>query len=93
MEVHAHCIKYAGLELEQYASEHGGRFPSHPKGYPSALLLMNEDCFHALTGPGYDAAPLREAKRIGAELAEADCGRVYVNIDAEGRLILADALA
>jgi hypothetical protein len=78
MKAHTHCIKFAGLQLEQYASEHEGRFPSHPKGYPNALLLLDEDCFHALTGPGYDAAPLREAKRMGKELAEEDCGRVYI---------------
>jgi hypothetical protein len=34
------------------------------------MLLMNEDCFHCLTGPGYDAAPLREAKRTGTELSD-----------------------
>lgn len=78
MGTHAHCIKFAGLQLEQYAGEHEGRFPSHPKGYPNALILMDEDCFHALTGPGYDATPLREAKRMGRELDEEDCGRVYV---------------
>jgi hypothetical protein len=78
MEAHAHCIKFAGLQLEQYASEHEGRYPSHLKGYPNALLLMDEECFHALTGPGYNAAPLREAKRLGKELAEEDCGRVYL---------------
>jgi hypothetical protein len=78
METHVHCIKCAGMELEQYASEHEGRFPSHPKGYPNALLLMDEHCLHALTGPGYDATPLREAKRTGKELAEEDCGRVYI---------------
>lgn len=78
MDTHAHCIKVAGLELEQYASQHGGRFPSHPKGYPNALLLMDEDCFYTLTGPGYDATPLLEAKQMGKELAEKDCGRVYI---------------
>jgi hypothetical protein len=78
MDTHVHCIKYAGLQLEQYASEHQGRFPYDPRGYGNAILLMNEDCFDALTGPGYDAAPLREAKRTGAELPEEECGRVYV---------------
>jgi hypothetical protein len=76
MEAHTHCIKFAGLQLEQYASEHEGRYPSHPKGYPNALPLMDEECYHALTGPGYDPAPLGEAKRQGKELAEEDCGRV-----------------
>jgi hypothetical protein len=78
MDTHAHCIKVAGLTLEQYASEHDGRFPFHPKGYPNALLLMNEDCFHVFTGPGYDATPFHEAKRKGNELNEEECGRVYI---------------
>jgi hypothetical protein len=78
MDTHVHCIKGAGLALEQYANEHEGRFPSHPKGYPYALLLLDESQFNTLTGPGYDAAPLREAKRTGAELREEDCGRVYI---------------
>jgi hypothetical protein len=78
MDAHTHCIKFAGLELERYASEHEGRFPFHPHGYANAILLMDEDCFHSLTGPGYDAAPLREAKRAGTELTEEECGRVYV---------------
>ena len=78
MDAHAHCIAFAGLQLEEYASEHEGRFPSHPKGYPNALLLMHEDCFHSLTGPGYDAAPLVEAMRTGSDLPEEECGRVYI---------------
>jgi hypothetical protein len=78
IKTHAHCIKYAGIHFHHYAAQHQGRFPSHPKGYANALLLMDEDCFHALTGPGYDAAPLREAKRSGRDLAEEECGRVYV---------------
>jgi hypothetical protein len=78
MDVHAHCIKYAGIQLEGYAADHDGRFPSHPKGYGNALLLMNEDCFQSLTGPGYDAAPFVEAKRTGSDLPEEECGRVYI---------------
>jgi hypothetical protein len=78
IKTHAHCIKYPGMHFHQYAAEHYGRFPFHPKGYGNALLLMDEDCFHALTGPGHDAAPLREAKRTGRDLAEEECGRVYV---------------
>jgi hypothetical protein len=66
MESHTHCIKLAGMELERYAAEHEGRFPYHPKGYPSALLL-DEDCLHALTGPGYPAAPCaRQSGRVGS---------------------------
>ncbi len=78
MDTHAHCIKFAGLNLEKYASEHDGQFPSHPKGYGNALLLLDELYFHALTGPGYNASPLREAKRTGNELPESECGRVYI---------------
>jgi hypothetical protein len=40
--------------------------------------LWNEESFHTLTGPGYDAAPFHEAKRKGQELSEEDCGRVYI---------------
>lgn len=78
MDTHCHCIKAAGLELEQYASEHDGRFPYHPHGYGNALLLLHEVCFHCLTGPGYDAFPLRKAKKAGIDLAEEECGPVYV---------------
>ena len=78
MDTHAHCIVAAGLGLEQYASDHQGRFPFHPKGYGNALLLLNEDYLETLTGPGYDTTPLREAKRTGNELPEEECGRVYV---------------
>jgi hypothetical protein len=78
LQAHAHCIKWAGLSLHQYADQHEGRFPAHPKGYGNALLLMDEDCFQALTGPGYDAAVLRDAKRAGADLPEEACGRVYI---------------
>jgi hypothetical protein len=75
---HAHCISIAGQELEHYASENGGKFPSDPKGYGNALLLLNEDCYFALTGPGYDAVVFHEAKRSGRDLAEEECGRVYI---------------
>jgi hypothetical protein len=78
MPAHTHCIKFASLQMLEYADTHDGAFPSHPKGYPNALLLMNEDGFYSLTGPGYDAAPFHEAKRAAGELSEAKCGRVYV---------------
>src|SRR5437763_11688161 len=74
LEPHQHCIKAAGLELHRYADEHQGRFPSHPGGYGNALLLLDEESYHTLTGPGYDAAPLREAKRAGKDLPEEECG-------------------
>ena len=76
--VHTHCIKYAGLSLFGYASQHGDRFPFSPKGYPDALLLLDPECYFAMTGPGYSPEPLRQAKQDGTSLTEADCGRVYV---------------
>jgi hypothetical protein len=78
MKVHAHCIKFAGLSLGTYASEHDGEFPYSPKGYPDALLFLEEDCYNALTGPGYSPEPLLRAKRDGTPLNEGDCGRVYI---------------
>src|SRR5262249_7244093 len=57
---------------------HQGRFPFHPDGYGNALLLLDEDCYNCLTGPGYDPAAFREAKRSGNDLPEEKCGRVYV---------------
>src|SRR5438874_1698265 len=78
MESHAHCIKCAGLGLLAYADGHGGRFPYHPKGYGNALLLLDEDSFSTLTGPGHEATPLREAKATGRDLPDEECGRVYV---------------
>jgi hypothetical protein len=78
IEPHQYCIRYALLTLGQYADEHGGKYPSHPKGYPSALLLLRDDCFNTLTGPSYDPAIFHEAKRSGRELAEDECGRVYI---------------
>jgi hypothetical protein len=68
----------AELELARYAAEHDGRYPYDSKGYPSALLLMNEANFNACTGPGYETTPFSEAKRTGRELSEDDCGRVYI---------------
>jgi len=78
MDAHRHCIKFAVLQFLQYADEHDGRFPSHPKGYGNALLLMDEVGFYALTGPGYDEAALLEAKKSNRDLSEEECGRVYV---------------
>jgi hypothetical protein len=78
MATHTNCITMAGLEFARYAAEHEGRYPFHSKRYPNALLLMDEHCFNALTGPGYETAPLVEAKTTGAELPEEDCGRVYI---------------
>jgi hypothetical protein len=66
------------MALSQYATEHEGRFPFHPNGYGNALLLLNEDDFDALTGPGYDATPFRRARANGNVLSEEECGRVYI---------------
>jgi hypothetical protein len=49
---HAHCIKLAGLDLLNFAEANGGKFPTHPRGYGDALLLLSNDIDHALTGPG-----------------------------------------
>lgn len=75
---HAHCMKIGYFALLDYADSHDGKFPQHSGGYGNALLLLREDDYLFVTGPGYDVAPFREAKRTGAELAEHDCGRVYV---------------
>jgi hypothetical protein len=88
---HAHCIKCAGLTLHGYAGRHDGRFPSDPKGYGNALLQLDEESYFALTGPGYDVTPFHEAKRNGTDVAEDDCGRVYVqglNLKSDGRIAL-----
>ena len=78
MKTHTNCITMAELEFAQYAADHEGRYPFHSKGYPNALLLMDQQSFNALTGPGYETTALNEAKRTGGELSEDDCGRVYI---------------
>lgn len=75
---HEHCIKVALIELMDYCAENGGTYPSHPNGYGDALLLLDEQCYYALTGPGYDEAPFHRAKESGRDLPEQECGRVYV---------------
>lgn len=91
MDAHAHCIKYAALVLLEYTDKNQGRFPYHPKGYGNALLFLDEDSFNCLTGPGYDAGPFHEAKRLGRDLPEEECGRVYVQgltIKCDGQIAL-----
>jgi hypothetical protein len=75
---HAHCIVGGGLSLEQYAEEHGGRFPYHTNGYGDALLLLNDDWDSALTGPGYDTEVFKRARKTGENAPESEFGRVYV---------------
>lgn len=53
---HAHCMKSAGLGLESYAADHGGRFPFHTNGCMAALALAiaGRYCSDSeLTCPGY----------------------------------------
>lgn len=78
METHAHCMKCGSMALLQYAGQNKNRFPYHPKGYGNALLLLNEENFNCLTGPGYDPTPFYEAKRLRRDLSEEECGRVYI---------------
>ena len=75
---HAHCIKGAGLEFQNYAVQNGGAFPTHPRGYGDALLLLDKNIYYTLTGPGYDDNAFQLAKKQGTPLAEKDCGRVYI---------------
>ena len=97
LPVHRHCMHVAALELRTYALSHGDRFPQHPKGYGNALLLLREDSWPYLTGPGYDVAVFQDAKAAGKELPEELCGRVYVQgltTDCDARLVvLFDKLA
>lgn len=75
---HAHCMKAATLGLLNYADQHSGRLPAHPGGYGDALLLLDDEGDYALTGPGYDEGPLKEARRTGNHLPDEECGRVYI---------------
>src|SRR5437588_344947 len=75
---HAHCIAVAGMELLNYASAHSGKFPYSPEGYGNALLLLPEEIYHALTGPGYGSKAFFDAKGEKKNLSEEECGRVYV---------------
>jgi hypothetical protein len=75
---HAHCMVGAGLALDLYASEHGGRFPSHTNGYGDALLLLDPGWDSALTGPGYTADVITRARQSGENAPESEFGRVYI---------------
>jgi hypothetical protein len=75
---HAHCIFIGGTSLEDYAQDHGGRFPSSTNGYGDALLSVTDAWFPSLTGPGYDAGVFECALKTGQHVPENACGRVYV---------------
>jgi hypothetical protein len=75
---HAHCMKIATMTLLNYAAHHNGQFPVHPGGYGDALLLLDEETYHTLTGPGFDPSTFHEAKIKGVHLPEEKCGRVYI---------------
>ena len=78
---HAHCIPQAGLGLRQYALDHDGKFPTHTNGYGDALLLLLAGDYtpsYAITGPGYDRLLFDNALTNNADVAEAECGRVYI---------------
>jgi hypothetical protein len=94
---HAHCVKGGGLSLQEYAHEHGGRFPFHTNGYGDALLLVNAGWDAALTGPGYDTQVFERARKSGEDAPESEFGRVYVrglsDTDTPGIAILFDKLS
>ena len=75
---HAHCWKIAEGYLEQYAQEHGGRFPFHTNGYGDAVLLIPDVWLGCFNGPGYDTKAWEQAQRTGSHVPEDQCGRVYV---------------
>lgn len=94
---HAHCIKGASGSFYDFAHSNAGKFPESPDGYGAALLQLNEEYYYALTGPGYTDQPMVAAKLRGQVLAEADCGRVYVQglskISSSELVLLYDKLA
>ena len=77
---HSHCIKIIGLTFNTYANDNAGKFPAHINGYGDALLLMLTDVGSPkmLTGPCYSEAVFEKAIRDKSDVAEAECGRVYV---------------
>ncbi len=84
---HAHCITQASGALHLYANDHGGKFPVHNNGYGDALLLLAPDhltSFELITGPCFSGAVFQKAKLSGANVNEAECGRVYVQGLTEG---------
>lgn len=98
---HAHCIKQTGLGLRMFSGDHGGQFPKDVNGYGDALLLLapyiGSNSLELLTGPGYDTRVFDEARSNKHDVAEQECGRVYVQGLSESNapdiVILFDKLA
>ena len=79
--MHAHCIKIADGELEQYAITHDGNYPFSTNGYGDALLALKDlfpTDFGEFTAYPYDKKVFLRAIATNGHVAEADCGRVYV---------------
>jgi hypothetical protein len=90
---HAHCMAQADMALLIWAHEHGGQFPTHTNGYGDVLLLVWNEAGspQILTGPGYSPDPIRRAHDKQTHLAEAECGRVYVqglHDDTDRRIVI-----
>jgi len=78
---HTHCMPQASGLLVQYALEHGGKFPEHTNGYGDALLLLcaeDPTAWQVLTGPGYDSEAHKKWLVAHVDVAESECGHVYV---------------
>jgi hypothetical protein len=75
---HAHCMKSAGLGLESYAADHGGRFPFHTNGSAAALALPIPGGYCSdseLSGPGY-------ITRVYVQgMSRADDGKIAILFD------------
>ncbi len=79
MGTHAHCITFAGLQLERYAGESRGALPVAPQGVskcptPNETRTPSTPSRDPATMPPHSVKP----KRMGKELDEEDCSRVYV---------------
>lgn len=80
--VHRHCIKTCGMALRTYAGDHEGIFPSHPRGFGDAMLLLVREGYlesvAVLCAPGDDGSLLKRAIAENVDVAEEQCSRVYV---------------
>ena len=78
---HCHCIKAVSVALLSYAEEHEGKFPSSPKGFGDALLLLAESFIEdpmPLVEPGDDGHVYSDALASGGDVDERLCTRIYV---------------